>query len=98
MWLVVMFDLPTLTLEERKSACRFRTALLRQGFAMLQLSVYVRRCRGLPETTLSEVRRSLPASGNVCIVELTDQQYEAVAQFDSGRRVVFEKPSALVMF
>ena len=32
MWLIVMFDLPVIEREERKSATRFRNDLLDMGF------------------------------------------------------------------
>ena len=39
MRVLLFFDLPTLTAEERKSATAFRKALLKDGFLMLQESV-----------------------------------------------------------
>ena len=37
---LVFFDLPTLTASERKAAAMFRKALIKDGFLMLQESVY----------------------------------------------------------
>ena len=44
MWLFVFFDLPTNTKQERKFASGFRRDLLKDGYCMLQYSVYVRHC------------------------------------------------------
>ena len=44
MWLFVFFDLPTHTKTERRHAAQFRKALEKDGFAMMQYSVYVRHC------------------------------------------------------
>lgn len=41
-WLVAMFDLPVDTKEARRHYTQFRNALLKQGFTMLQFSVYAR--------------------------------------------------------
>lgn len=41
MWMMVMFDLPTETHSQRKSAAKFRKFLLDEGFEMVQFSVYV---------------------------------------------------------
>lgn len=41
-WLVVMFDLPTLTPVERRNAALFRKRLLEDGYLMIQYSVYAR--------------------------------------------------------
>ena len=37
---MVLFDLPTLTAEDRKNYRKFRKALIKNGFIMLQESVY----------------------------------------------------------
>ena len=42
MWLFAMFDLPVVSPEDRREYTRFRTALLNEGFTMLQFSVYAR--------------------------------------------------------
>ena len=41
MWLFAMFDLPVDKPELRREYTQFRAALLKQGFTMLQYSVYV---------------------------------------------------------
>ena len=43
-WLMVAFDLPVKTKEERKRATDFRNFLLDDGFQMIQFSVYARPC------------------------------------------------------
>jgi CRISPR-associated protein Cas2 len=40
MWLMVLFDLPVVSKEEKKNYVRFRNALIQDGFTMLQYSVY----------------------------------------------------------
>ncbi len=44
MWLFVFFDLPVTTKIERKTAARFRKDLMKDGFTMMQFSVYIRHC------------------------------------------------------
>jgi CRISPR-associated protein Cas2 len=44
MWLFVFFDLPVTTKKERKLATGFRKNLLKDGFTMMQFSVYNRHC------------------------------------------------------
>ncbi|MGC6426759.1 MAG: CRISPR-associated endonuclease Cas2 [Akkermansiaceae bacterium] len=41
-WLMVAFDLPTKTKDERKRYTHFRKCLLDDGFLMMQYSVYIR--------------------------------------------------------
>ena len=42
LWLIAMFDLPVETLENKRNYTRFRKALLKDGFMMLQFSIYAR--------------------------------------------------------
>ena len=42
MWLFVMFDLPVDDKAARKAYSYFHKALIREGFTMLQFSVYAR--------------------------------------------------------
>ena len=41
---MVMFDLPTVTKQERLEYTRFRKYLLKEGFIQLQFSVYAKFC------------------------------------------------------
>ena len=41
MRMIVFFDLPTLTKTDRRNASRLRNFLLKDGYTMLQLSVYL---------------------------------------------------------
>ena len=46
LWVQVLFDLPTQTKSQRKSASEFRNSLLDLGFEMAQFSVYQKFCNG----------------------------------------------------
>ena len=77
MWLLVFFDLPTLTKAQRGRASRFRIFLKKDGYIMLQLSVYARVCRGQDavDKHIKRVRGSLPKEGSVRTLQVTDRQY-----------------------
>jgi CRISPR-associated protein Cas2 len=77
MWLFVFFDLPTKTKKERRVYTRFRNYLLKDGFTMMQFSVYVRICKGDDnvDTHKKRVREHLPEKGHIRMVSITDQQY-----------------------
>lgn len=78
MRLIVFFDLPVTTAAERKSATQFRKALLKDGYYMIQFSVYARICNGMDAVKKHEMRlRScLPPKGSVRMLTLTEKQYE----------------------
>lgn len=78
MRLLVLFDLPTKTKKERKEYTKFRKFLLKEGYEMLQLSVYCRICKGqdTAERYMSHLETHLPPKGNVRAMMITNTQYE----------------------
>ena len=83
MWIMVMFDLPVGTRNERKAATGFRNFLLDQGFEMSQFSVYFRHCAGkeYAEAHTRRIEQNLPKGGKVDILFFTDKQYEHILSF-----------------
>lgn len=76
MHLIVMFDLPVRTKPQRKAAADFRRGLERDGFAMLQYSVYIRMASSweAAETHIRRLRRIMPPEGSTRILTITDKQ------------------------
>ena len=88
MWLMVFFDLPVKTKRERLEATRFRNFLLKDGFMMIQFSVYMRICRGQDavEKHTSRVKGILPKTGNIRALQVTDRQYARMKTLLGERR------------
>jgi CRISPR-associated protein Cas2 len=83
MWLFVFFDLPTNTKKERKAASGFRKDLLRDGFTMMQYSVYTRHCasKESSDVHVKRIRAMLPEAGQVSITQITDKQYGNIINY-----------------
>ena len=83
MWLFVFFDLPTNTKTERKRAANFRKDLQKDGFAMMQYSVYIRHCasRQSADVHIGRVKGFIPGAGHVSVLQVTDKQYSGVYNF-----------------
>ena len=77
-WLLVAFDLPVLTKEQRKRATGFRNFLIDDGFLMIQFSVYARSCVSFArqDTHMARVRASIPSEGTVRAIFITRAQWE----------------------
>ena len=77
MRLFVFFDLPVKTKEQRKIYTRFRKFLIKDGYDMLQFSVYCRLCNGndAVEKHLKRLNQHLPPKGSVRALRITDKQY-----------------------
>ena len=81
MRMLVFFDLPVTKKEERKAAARFRSFLLKEGYYMVQFSVYSRVCNGndAVEKHKKRLKASLPPNGSVRLLVITEKQYQNMA-------------------
>ena len=77
MRLLVFFDLPTETNEDKRNYRKFRKCLIKNGFMMLQESVY---CRMLitptaEAATMDVIRKNKPSAGVVQMLSVTEKQF-----------------------
>lgn len=77
MRVIVFFDLPTETAEDRANYRHFRKALIRNGFLMMQESVY---CRLLitpnaGKAAVDSIRKNKPPKGIVQVLTVTEKQF-----------------------
>jgi CRISPR-associated protein Cas2 len=99
MWLFAMFDLPVDKPELRREYAQFRAALLKQGFAMLQYSVYVHyvASEDSEETLWQKVHGALPSHGQVRVISITDRQFEKMEVYAGKKRKPAEDPPMQLM-
>lgn len=101
MWLFVFFDLPVLTKKERKCAAQFRKYLEKDGFTMMQYSVYVRHCPSKEnrDVHVRRVRAAVPESGMVSILAVTDKQYSDIVNcWGKSLKTAQDAPLQLELF
>jgi CRISPR-associated protein Cas2 len=77
MRIMVFFDLPTTDCDKRKEYTHFRAFLIRDGYDMLQFSVYSRLIGGydMLDKHLGRLRKNLPPEGHVRYLILTEKQF-----------------------
>ena len=101
MWLFVFFDLPSTTKKDRKNYTQFRKRLQKDGFTMMQYSVYTRHCASheSAQVHVKRVNSLLPPKGQVSILQITDKQYGNIINF-WGRQSdpLPEPPAQLELF
>lgn len=101
MWLFVFFDLPVQTKRQRKSATLFRKSLEKDGFNMMQYSVYTRHC-GSKESMEVHIRRiqlMIPPQGKISILKITDKQYGNIINFlGNEKEIILKTPQQLEFF
>ena len=77
MRMFVFFDLPTLTMEDRRNYRNFRKALIKNGFIMLQESVY---CKMMTSPSVENsvkmlIHKNKPPQGIVQTLIVTEKQF-----------------------
>ena len=80
MRLLVFFDLPVKTKEERSQATKFRNFLVSDGFYMIQFSLYGRVCPTIENAKMHEdrIKLHLPNQGSIRSMIITEKQYSNV--------------------
>ena len=77
MRVLVFFDLPVITGEQRKAYTQFRKFLLKNGFMMLQESVYCKLAlnQTAVQSIISNVHKNSPEEGLIQLLSVTEKQY-----------------------
>lgn len=99
-WVLVFFDLPVGDNEERRAANNFRKDLVKDGYIMVQFSVYARPC-GTADRVETQVRRlksKIPSKGEVRGLLISDAQWGRMIIMRSQQKVDAEKMPAQMMF
>ncbi len=101
MWVMVLFDLPTETKKERRTAQQFRKSLMQNGFIMFQFSIYMRFCQSAENADVhtKRVKSILPEKGKVGIFSITDKQFGRMEIFHGVKKAPEqETPQQLELF
>lgn len=77
MRIIVFFDLPVLTREDRHRYSVFRKFLIKNGFIMLQESVYSKLVLNLSsrDAVIFYVKKNRPPEGLVEVLTVTEKQF-----------------------
>ena len=93
-WLFALFDLPVDSKQAKREYVQFRKSLLKQGFSMLQFSVYARYCPS-EEASMAHrgvLRARLPPDGQVRLLSVTDGQFDRMEVYFGKKREKTEDP------
>lgn len=77
MRVIVFFDLPTETNEDRRNYRLFRKALIKNGFIMLQESVYCKLITSpsVEQSVKNMIMKNKPPNGLVQMLTVTEKQF-----------------------
>ena len=77
MRILVMFDLPVATESDRREYRLFRKYLIKNGFLMLQESIYCKIAQNstVADGLIEKIRKNKPPQGLVQVLKITEKQY-----------------------
>ena len=77
MRVIVMFDLPTETSEDMRNYRKFRSMLIKNGFLMMQESVYTRMLinQTAAKSVAETISKNKPPKGLVQLLTVTEKQF-----------------------
>lgn len=80
MRVIVLFDLPVLTTSERREYARFRKYLIKNGFLMMQESVYSKLAQNqtAADIIVDNLKKNKPEKGLVQVMKITEKQYSKI--------------------
>ena len=80
MRIIVFFDLPVTTAEERRACTRFRKFLVKNGFLMMQESVYSKIVLNMTagNVVVQKVKSAAPKDGLIQALVITEKQYAGI--------------------
>lgn len=80
MRIIICFDLPTITYKDMVNYRRFRKFLIKNGFVMMQESIYSKLV--INRNSLALVKKhiidNLPSNGNIQLIEITEKQFSNI--------------------
>jgi CRISPR-associated protein Cas2 len=101
MRLLVFFDLPQDTSEDRREYRKFRMFLIKKGFIMMQESVYSKL---MLNSTVSNsiknlVRKNVPKHGLLQMLEITEKQFGSIEYLlGQAQTVVVDSDERILYF
>lgn len=78
--IIVFFDLPVMTTQDRREYSRFHKFLIKNGFLMMQESVYCKLVLNatVQASVLNGIRKHRPPKGVVQVLTITEKQFAKI--------------------
>ena len=80
MRILVFFDLPTETANDRRKYSQFRKFLIKEGFIMMQKSVYTKLAlnSSVVKEVYKRIKKNKPDDGIVQLLAITEKQFQEI--------------------
>ena len=89
MRMILMFDMPIETAEERKAYRKFRKFLLSEGFIMHQFSVYSKLLlnNSANKAMIDRLQVNNPKKGSITLLTVTEKQFARMIYLNGERNI-----------
>jgi len=101
MRLIVFFDLPMITKSELRTYTQFRKSLIKDGFVMMQESVYTKILLNgtMAQLTMEKLKKYVPNKGLVQSLLVTEKQFTSIKYLTGTKKsIVNDTDDRLVMY
>ena len=87
MRILVFFDLPVETAKDRKIYSNFRKFLIKEGFIMMQKSVYTKLAlnNSIVNSIRDKINKNKPKEGIVQMLTITEKQFSGI-EYITGKK------------
>ncbi len=89
MRIILMYDLDFTNEESKKQYTKFHNSLIKNGYIMLQYSVYMRiiTSESIAKNEINLLNKTLPKNGNIRIFKITDLQYSKMIFLRGNKKI-----------
>lgn len=100
MRMLLMFDMPVETADERKAYRKFRKFLIDEGFLMHQFSVYSKLLLNNSANTamIERLKAHNPKKGNITLLTVTEKQFARMIYLSGERDMSVANSDARLVF
>lgn len=100
MRMILMFDMPVKTAEERKAYRKFRKFLINEGFIMHQFSVYSKLLlnNSANNALLERLKVNNPKKGSITLLTVTEKQFSRMIYLNGEKDTSIANSDARLVF
>ena len=100
MRMILMFDMPVETAEERKAYRKFRKFLIKEGFIMHQFSVYSKLLlnSSANNAMLERLKVNNPKKGSITLLTVTEKQFSRMIYLNGEKDTSIANSDARLVF
>ena len=100
MRMILMFDMPTDTTDERKAYRKFRKFLISEGFIMHQYSIYSKLLlnNSANKTMIDRLQENNPKKGSITLLTVTEKQFSRMIYLNGERNTSVANSDSRLIF